>query len=262
MHTAPRTVTMKSVDMDLKPFMNLMVVLIPMLLLSAEFSRVTVIDLKLPSDRGSTPSHLQKTPFAPAATDKLDLTALITDSTVTLGARGGFLPTLHYREYHRYTARGDHATFTAEYHPGEAVTHPVSGRAMSDQERQDILLYTCDDKGALEPRLYTQYGELVTDAQGNALAAVSRGDSVYALSFPRRLIVVADPQGYDLRPMSVYDALQNRLMKIKERYQDASDRDAIIIAAENSVIYDKIVQLMDTARKAAFPEISISKIRS
>jgi biopolymer transport protein ExbD len=85
---------------------------------------------------------------------------------------------------------------------------------------------------------------------------------VYALSFPRRLIVVADPQGYDLRPMSVYDALQNRLMKIKERYQDASDRDAIIIAAENSVIYDKIVQLMDTARKAAFPEISISKVRS
>ena len=138
----------------------------------------------------------------------------------------------------------------------------MSGRAMSDQERQDILLYTCDDKGILERRLYTPYGELVTDAAGTALATVTRGDSVYALSSPRRLIVVSDPQAYDLRPVSVYDALQNRLMKMKDRYQDASDRDAIIIAAENSVIYDKIVQLMDTVRKAQFPEISISKVRS
>ena len=40
-------------EMDLKPFMNLMVVLIPMLLLSAEFARIAIIDIKLPEGRGS-----------------------------------------------------------------------------------------------------------------------------------------------------------------------------------------------------------------
>ncbi|MFW5775476.1 MAG: biopolymer transporter ExbD [Chitinivibrionales bacterium] len=41
-------------EMDLKPFMNLMVVLIPMLLLSAEFAKIAVVDVTLPEDRGST----------------------------------------------------------------------------------------------------------------------------------------------------------------------------------------------------------------
>jgi biopolymer transport protein ExbD len=55
--------------------------------------------------------------------------------------------------------------------------------------------------------------------------------------------------------------MKNRLMKIKERYREARDGDDIIIAAENQVAYDKIVQLMDVARMADFPNISIAKLR-
>jgi biopolymer transport protein ExbD len=50
-------------------------------------------------------------------------------------------------------------------------------------------------------------------------------------------------------------------MKIKEMYGGADDADAIVIAADNRVIYDKIVQIMDAARTAQFPNISIAKLR-
>ncbi|MBN1756782.1 MAG: hypothetical protein JW863_00605 [Chitinispirillaceae bacterium] len=261
MDTAPRNATMKSADMDLKPFMNLMVVLIPMLLLSAEFARVAVIDIQLPTDTGTTPRR-QETPSAETVAGKMRLTAMITDSTLTIGAKGGFLPTMHYREYHRYTARDDHTGFTVEYRPGIPAVHPVSGRAMSERERDDLLLYSCDERQVLRRGIYTPYGELITDATGTPLTAVETGDSVFALSLPRRLIVVSDPGAFASRPLSVYDELQNRLMKIKERYREAVDRDAIIIAAENGVIYDKIIQIMDTARRAQFPDISICRIKS
>jgi biopolymer transport protein ExbD len=51
-------------------------------------------------------------------------------------------------------------------------------------------------------------------------------------------------------------------MMVKERYKDADDADDIIIAAENEVMYDKIIQIMDAARTADFPNISIAKLRS
>lgn len=37
-------------DLDITPFMNLMIVLVPVLLLSMVFSRISVIDLQLPSE--------------------------------------------------------------------------------------------------------------------------------------------------------------------------------------------------------------------
>ena len=50
-------------EMDLKPFMNLMVVLIPMLLLSAEFAKIAIIDINLPEARGSqTMTKVKKPP--------------------------------------------------------------------------------------------------------------------------------------------------------------------------------------------------------
>jgi biopolymer transport protein ExbD len=74
-------------------------------------------------------------------------------------------------------------------------------------------------------------------------------------------MIVKDPSEFVLQPMSAYDELKNRLMKVKERYREADDGNDIIIAAENQVIYDKVVQIMDAARAAEFPNISIAKLR-
>ncbi|MCD6115815.1 biopolymer transporter ExbD [bacterium] len=63
---------------DITPMMNLMVVLIPLLLTSAEFVRLGVIELNLPSaSQGPISSKINKTPQE--AVKKLDLAVTITD---------------------------------------------------------------------------------------------------------------------------------------------------------------------------------------
>ncbi|MCZ6711056.1 MAG: biopolymer transporter ExbD, partial [Gammaproteobacteria bacterium] len=43
----------EAADIDVTPFMNLMIVLVPVLLLSMVFTRTTVIDLNFPSGAGA-----------------------------------------------------------------------------------------------------------------------------------------------------------------------------------------------------------------
>ena len=47
-------------DLDITPFMNLMIVLVPVLLLSMVFTRITTIQIQLPEAAGATASELQK----------------------------------------------------------------------------------------------------------------------------------------------------------------------------------------------------------
>ena len=253
----------KVAEPDMKPFMNLMVVLIPMLLLSAEFARIAIIELNLPEDRGSQTRQAVKSPPREERDEKLLLTAIITDSVVTLGAKGGFLPSIFYREYHRYVSRDDNLEFEVEYIPGEVAKHPRTGQEMKIHERYEIFLYACDEDRVIMEGLYSPFGEMVTDAEGVSVREVSVNDTVWALTNPRRMIVVSNPEDFDLRPISAYDELKNRLMRVKDRFREAQpeDFDDIIIAAENEVLYDKIIQIMDVAREAEYPNISIAKLR-
>ncbi len=249
-------------EIDLKPFMNIIVTLIPVLLISAEFAKMAVIDLKLPKDTGSDPSISRTEPKEGDQGNKLRLTAIVTDSVVTLGAKGGFLPSLFYKEYHTYAAKDDHAQFTVEYKAGDKVLHPKTKREMTKYERNEVQLYVTDDHGKIVQTLYsksTRY--MLTDAAGSAVSSVKPGDTVFMLTSPRIMTVVKNPADYALQPMSAYDELKNRLMKVKERYSAADDGSDIIIAAENRVMYDKIIQIMDAARAAEFPNISIAKLR-
>ncbi len=251
-------------EMDLKPFMNLMVVLIPMLLLSAEFAKIAVIDIKLPEARGSQTDKAVKKPPQKEEEEKLLLTAVVTDSVVTLGAKGGFLPSIFYQEYHKYVAKDDHTEFTVKFDPKskDPVLHPKTNRPMTIHERYDIFLYvTNDDFSEVKKTYYTKLGEALYDEEGNPIEKISVGDTVYALTNPRRMILVRNPAEYVKKPLSAYDELKNRLMKVKERFKDADDGEDIIIAAENEVMFDKIVQIMDAARSADFPNISIAKLR-
>jgi biopolymer transport protein ExbD len=246
-------------ELDLKCFMNLMVVLIPMLLLSAEFAKVAIIEIRLPENRGSSTRTEQTEQTEEDRDEKLLLTAIITDSVVTLGARGGFLPSIFYREFHRYLTM-DGLDTLIEYVKDVTPRHP-SGRDLTVYERFDIFLYVVNDARDIVNVLYSQHGELVTNADNGWVTSVNVGDTVFALSTPRRRIVVSDPGAFVTRPLSAYDELRNRLMGVKELFQEASDNEDIIIVAENYVIYDKIVQIMDAARAAEFPNISIAKFR-
>jgi len=235
-------------------------VLIPMLLISAEFAKVAVIDIKLPEARGSQTNTAVTEQPKEDKDDKLLLTAIITDSVVTLGAKGGFMPSLFYKEYHRYLTKDNYDTLI-EYTPGRQPINPRTGKEFTVHERYEIYLYTCDENRTIIESLYTEFGEMLTDAEGIPVKTVNVGDTVYALTNPRRRVVVKNPADFKNKPLSAYDELKNRLMKVKERYREATDGEDIIIAAENEVIYDKIVQIMDAARTAEFPNISIAKLR-
>jgi len=47
-------------DLDITPFMNLMIVLVPVLLLSMVFTRITVIDIQLPASAGEHAAELSQ----------------------------------------------------------------------------------------------------------------------------------------------------------------------------------------------------------
>ncbi|MFB1001679.1 MAG: biopolymer transporter ExbD [Pseudomonadales bacterium] len=47
-------------DLDITPFMNLMIVLVPVLLLSMVFTRITVIDIQLPASAGESAEQISQ----------------------------------------------------------------------------------------------------------------------------------------------------------------------------------------------------------
>jgi biopolymer transport protein ExbD len=248
-------------ELDILPFVNFMISIIPILIMSVEFAKISIISIKLPEGRGSqTNSAVTQRPEVDES-NKLLLTAVITDSVVTLGAKGGFLPSLWYREFHKYITRDDNTELTVEYKPGEIVKHPKTGRPLTIYERHDIYLYVTDENRNFLNCMYTKNDQMLVNADGMAVTETKIGDTVYTVSNPRMMIVVSNPAEYKLRPLSAYDELRNRLMKVKERFREADDANDIIIAAENEVMYDKIVQIMDAARAADFPNISIAKLR-
>jgi biopolymer transport protein ExbD len=253
------------IQIDLKPFINFLVVLIPVLMLSAEFAKISVINLKLPEGRGSNTQDAQTARPLDDESDKLLLTMIITDSVVTIGAKNGFLPSLFYKEFHHYVSAEDRRVeVTTEYdprNPNKPVMNTKTGKPFKINERSDIYLYVTDENYQIQKCLYTKDALMLTNADGKPLTSVKVGDTAWLVSNPRRQVVVQDPALYALGPLMAYDEMKNRLMKIKDRYREARDADDIIIAAENQVAYDKIVQLMDVARTADFPNISIAKLR-
>jgi biopolymer transport protein ExbD len=255
------------VQIDLKPFINFLVVLIPVLMLSAEFAKISIINLKLPEGRGSqTQAAVTRAPLDDES-DKLMLTMIITDSVVTLGAKGGFLPSLFYKEYHKYVSRQDRKNeVVVEYdphNPGKQTMNKKTNKPFELNERQEILLYVTDEKFEnIIKCLYGESGEMITSLEGRPIETVNAGDTVISIGSEQQITIVKDPRKYQLHPLSAYDEMKARLIRVKERFKDARDADEIIIASENEVAYDKIVQLMDVARAAGFPNISISKLRS
>src|SRR5271157_2227399 len=194
-------------NIDLKPFINFLVVLIPVLMLSAEFAKISIINLKLPEGRGSSPSIKQTVAPDNQDDNKLLLTMIVTDSVVTLGAKGGFLPSLFYREFHKYVSKEDRSVeVTVEYDPSnpkKQIKNPKTGKPFQVTERQEILLYVTDENHNIINCLYDKGGTMLTDGAGNPLKTAAKvGDTVFILTNPRRQVVVTDPSAYSLRPLS------------------------------------------------------------
>lgn len=256
-------------EIDLKPFINFLVVLIPVLMLSAEFAKISLITLNLPEGRGSQTDSTVKTPPENEDENKLLLSMLITDSVVTLAAKGGFLPSMFYEEYHRYVDKTDklkYVDFKVDpKNPKKVPINPKTGKPFAVNERQEINLVVVDEvtRQFVECMYYKRTGDMIIDAQGNPVKSVSVGDRVNLNTNPRRAIDVTSASDFELRKLSAYDQMKNNLIKVKDRFRDSGveDLENIIIVAENQVAYDKIIQLMDVAKIAEFPNIQVAKFR-
>lgn len=93
MRTTRRQSNEQPAELNLQPIMGLMVVLIPVLLVSVNFSRFSLVDMRL-SDRGAHPDIRKQRQREPSAT--VPITMLVGDSTIVFGAGDGFHSTLVY----------------------------------------------------------------------------------------------------------------------------------------------------------------------
>lgn len=252
-------------EVDLKPMINLLVVLIPFLLTCAEFSKITLVDINLPGriDPSQAANRTQE--------EGLNLTVVITDYTITIGAKGGFLPYTNYREYHRYVSKSDKASFSVEYDPRKPdviIYSPTDHKKMTPQERNWIDLEACvrqkpNDRGTTILAYYTHLGQVLTSESGQLITQLNVGDRVFPLP-GRRMQVVKSMSDYKRKPLSAYDKLAADLLMVKARYggQGMPDESDIVIAAEDGIAYDKIIQIIDRCRITGFPNVSIAKIQS
>lgn len=251
-------------DIDLKPFINFLVVLIPVLMISAEFTKIAMVEASSSRD-GSSDLAGDSVAFPSADRNLLGLTIIVSDSTITLGSNGGFLPTIHYREFHTYVSRDKRTNrVTVAYdarQPGITAINPETGKRFGLDEREDVDLFVEGENRQMARCLYAKDGRLVADEKGTPLSSAQPGEKVRLIGPSLISTSVAHTADFSMNPLSAYDALRATLLQIREREREAQDGTSIRIAAESSVIYDKIIQLMDVARSAGFPDISITKVR-
>ncbi len=274
-------------DVDLTSFMNLMVVLIPILLASAEFAKIATIDIGLPPRNSFGGGGGQGKPIEEP--ERIMLTVIASDSAMTIGTKRGFLPSIWYKEYHKYIG----VDSLVPYDPTDAMGGVESINSdniasVDIHDREDIYLVAMSDESLSEPQMgwYSENGELITDVSGAPVDSMVEGEKYFALasrqSFAisdladkdsveaselfeelatRRVIESAEITAYSQRPLSAYDLLKSNFVQVRERYADAEDRNDLIIAAENQIAYDKIIQLMDIGRSSNLSNISIAKLR-
>ncbi len=84
-----RHMQVEEIPLDIRPVMNLMVVLIPILLYSAEFVKLSIRELNLPP--ASSGQGLSEQEKPPEPEKRLYLTILISKRGFYIGTRGGYL---------------------------------------------------------------------------------------------------------------------------------------------------------------------------
>ena len=103
----------KPKELDLIPVMSLFSILVVIVISMATFEKMGILELWLP-ERGDAPRV-----DIPPDDGLLNLTVVITKSGVTIGAAGGFQPTVFYQEEVEYRSRSDQKVFRKDFVPGE-----------------------------------------------------------------------------------------------------------------------------------------------
>jgi hypothetical protein len=211
----------------MQPFINFMVILGTALIAFVEFSRIGIINVSTERNRGVS-TDKKVTELIPVNIDKLKLTAIITDSTITFGAGNGFLPTLYY----------------------SAVK----------QKGGDVDLVLLDSNGKESTALHQKDGRIIFSDEGKFVSKVTIGDKIFVdgSEVPE---TVKDLTKYRELPVNIALEIERQLRAIHQRFSHLPDADAIVVAAEQGVVYDRIVKMIDASSRAGFTDVAFSRPR-
>lgn len=256
----------KTRELDLLPVMNLFSILVTVVISMATFEKLGILELWLPERSNAVQDK-------PQDMDEglLNLTVVITDRGITIGAAGGFQPTVYYQEEVEYRSRSDQKVFRKVWVKGEEVRSPSDGKVMSPFEKETIFLNTITKKDSADPGTYlyaalNNEDDAMMDTSGNwykdipPVGALYRvvGDDAY------RTMDEATHRFSKVAKLSAYTETARMLEQIHKLYQNRDpeppDVDDVVILADEDVIYDKVIQMMDACKAAGYDRVALSLI--
>jgi biopolymer transport protein ExbD len=256
----------KEKELDLIPVMSLFSILVVVVISMASFEKMGILELWLP-ERGIA----QPNPNEEPDPGLLNLTVVISKTGVTIGAAGGFQPTVFYQEEVEYRSRSDQKVFRKVFVPGEEVKSPSDGKVMTPFERETIMLNVVTKKDSLDPGTIAKAvldleGNALMDTAGNWYTSIPQPGALYRI-VGDEVVRKMDPRNLHqlkIDNLSAYHEVAKVLEKIHMLYSTRdplpADVDDVIILADDEVIYDKIIQMMDACKSAGFDRVALSLI--
>ena len=126
---------------DLLPAMGLFTILIPMLLSMAAFSKLAIVQVNLP-ERSMMDMSQEQPPEPDQQT--LNLTLLVTKQYISIGARGGFLPNVYFKEMWTFRCKSDAKLITHAVEDVKAAVDGGHGPKCQDGSEMDKEKYLYD----------------------------------------------------------------------------------------------------------------------
>lgn len=253
-------------DLDLIPVMSLFSILVVIVISMTTFEKMGVLELWLPERGLANPEQNQQPDDG-----LLNLTVIITRTGVTIGAAGGFQPSVFYQEEVEYRSRSDQKVFRKVWVPGEEVKSPSDGKVMTQFERETIMLNTVVKKDSADPGTVQM---AAIDMEGNALMDTAGAWYTKVPQIGDLYRIVGDEvvRKMDARTatfvhvdkLSAYMEVSKTLEKIHMLYSTRdplpADVDDVVILADEEIIYDKVIQMMDACKSAGFDRVALSLI--
>jgi biopolymer transport protein ExbD len=253
-------------DLDLIPVMALFSILVVIVISMATFEKMGVLELWLPERGIAQPDQNQQPDDG-----LLNLTVIISKTGVTIGAAGGFQPTVFYQEEVEYRSRSDQHVFRKVWVPGEEVKSPTDGKVMTQFERETIMLNTVAKKDSADPGTIMMAakdieGNALMDTAGNWYTKVPAPGDLYRVIGDEtiRKMDAKTAAFCKVDKLSAYMEVARTLEKIHMLYSTRdplpADVDDVVILADEDIIYDKVIQMMDACKSAGFDRVALSLV--
>ncbi|MBD3344451.1 MAG: AgmX/PglI C-terminal domain-containing protein [Chitinivibrionales bacterium] len=188
--------------------------------------------------------------------ETLDLSINLDENEYALAAKGAMLPPSYFKVFHRYYHPAKRKSFVVEHKVDAAVTHPRTGKDVSEQARFERLWFICPQKDTgVTEYYYTKNGNLLIDLDQKPVANINSGDTVFILQNPPVKKYIEDVSSYHKKPLVAEDKVFNIMLRIRGRFHDAVDINRIVISGKDTIPFEKFVHFVSVARLAGFTTI-------